>query len=458
MNEFKFHVGFSWGSATSAYQVEGMPLADGAGPSIWHRFSREPGAIRDGDTGDRACEHYTRYPEDIGWMKQLGLNAYRMSISWSRIFPEGKGTCNTRGLDHYERVVDALLAKGIAPNITLYHWDLPAALDDRGGWLNPDISEWFGEYAAAVIQRLGDRVTHWATLNEPWVVTDGGYLFGVLAPGHRSRAEACIAARNLMRAHGRGVQAARANRAKSVGLVLNIEPKYPASQSPEDLAATARADAYMNEQFILPALEGRVHEALPKMWGESWSEWTAADLALAHQPLDFLGVNYYTRSVVAHQDDTSLTRSRPVPQTQHMISDTGWEVYPEAFEKLLLDLSRRYPKLPLMVTENGSAFVDQPVTPGVPVLEDPPREAYLIAHLQALARAMQKGANVKGYYAWSLIDNLEWALGFSKRFGLIHVDHQTQKRTVKQSGLRYASIVKAGAIHRVEPDLHPAED
>src|SRR3982750_1626436 len=288
---------FLWGAATSAYQVEGSPLADGAGPSIWQRFCHTPNLVLDGDTGDVACDHYRRYRDDVKLMRDLGLTAYRFSISWSRILPAGRGAVNPRGLDFYERLVDALLENGIQPTATLFHWDLPEALDDRGGWLNPDIAGWFADYASVVFRKLDDRVKLWATLNEPWVVTDGGYLHGALAPGHRNLFEAPIATHNLLRAHGMGVQAYRALGKHQVGIVVNLEPKYAASATDDDRAATARAHAYMNRQYLDPVFLGRYPRALEEIFGDAFPRWPADDLALIRQPIDFVGVNYYTRSV-----------------------------------------------------------------------------------------------------------------------------------------------------------------
>ncbi|MBC7895010.1 MAG: family 1 glycosylhydrolase, partial [Cytophagaceae bacterium] len=288
----RFPADFLWGASTSAYQVEGAPFADGAGPSIWHRFTHSPGLTAGDETGDIACDHYHRYAEDVALMRELGLNAYRFSISWSRILPKGTGQVNQGGLDFYRRLVDALLEAGIAPNATLFHWDLPAALDDRGGWLNRDIANWFGEYADVVGRALGDRVAMWATLNEPWVVSDGGYLFGALAPGHRNHFEAPIASHQLMRAHGAGVQALRAAGARTVGLVVNIEPKYPATDSDADRAAVVRADAYMNRQYLDPALLGSYPDEMAEIFGQAWPAHDPADFALIKQPIDFLGINY----------------------------------------------------------------------------------------------------------------------------------------------------------------------
>src|SRR3954466_15308315 len=279
----QFPAAFVWGAATSAYQVEGSPLADGAGPSIWHRFARTPGRVRDDDNGDIACDQYRRYAEDAALMQRLGLRAYRFSVAWGRVLPEGRGKVNEKGLGYYDRLVDTLLARGIAPAVTLFHWDLPVALDDRGGWLNPDIAQWFADYASVVIRKLDDRVKLWATLNEPWVVTDGGYLRGLLAPGHRNRFEAPIATHNLLRAHGMAVQAYRALGKHQVGIVVNLEPKYAASDTDDDRAATARAHAYMNRQSLDPVFLGRSPRALEEIFGDAFPRWPADDLALIRQ-------------------------------------------------------------------------------------------------------------------------------------------------------------------------------
>src|SRR5258708_298096 len=304
-DDYNFPQNFLWGAATAAYQVEGSPLSDGAAPSIWHRFAHTPGRMRNGDTGDVACDHYRRFREDIALMRELGLKAYRFSISWSRVLPDGAGAVNPKGLDFYDRLVDELLAQGIEPMATLYHWDLPAALDDRGGWLNPDVAGWFADYSRAVFRRLDGRVKLWVTLNEPWVVSDGGYLHGALAPGHRSPFEAPRASHNLMRAHAASVAAYRAEGRHQIGLVVNLEPKYPATASAEDVAATLRAEAYMNRQYLDAALLGRYPEELAEIFGEAWPDWKPEEVAALRVPIDFLGVNYYTRTVT-RADATSL--------------------------------------------------------------------------------------------------------------------------------------------------------
>jgi beta-glucosidase len=446
-DSYRFPDDFLWGAATSAYQIEGSPTADGAGRSMWHRFARTPGNTWLDQTGDVACDHYRRYKDDVAIMAELGLNAYRFSVAWGRIYPQGTGIVYKKGVDFYSRLVDALLEKGIKPNVTLYHWDLPEALDDRGGWLNRDIADWFGDYAVTMFDALGDRVEMWSTLNEPWVVTDGGYLSGVLAPGHSNLFEAPIATHNLLRAHGAAVERFRATKAAKkgkIGLVVNLEPKYPASQSPEDLAAVARADAYMNRQYLDPVFLGKYPAEMRDIFGEAWPEWSDDDMRLIKQPLDFLGVNYYTRRVERYHPEYLPLRTKNVPQPQHTTTDTHWEVFPEALTRVLLWVNERYGagKLPIYITENGAAFYDPPHTIDGRI-EDPLRTEYYRQHLRAAHDAMSKGVNLRGYYAWSLLDNYEWAHGYAKRFGIVHVDYETQQRTIKASARYYSSVIRS---------------
>jgi beta-glucosidase len=433
---------FVWGAATAAYQIEGSPLADGAGPSIWHRFSHTPGRTVDGDNGDVACDHYNRFAEDVAIMRGLGLTSYRFSISWSRILPEGTGRVNQRGVDFYRRLVDALREAGIRPMATLYHWDLPAALDDRGGWLNRDVAEWFAEYAVVAFRALDDAVEFWATLNEPWVVTDGGYLHGALAPGHRNLFEAPIASHNLLRAHGRAVEAYRADGKHAIGIVVNLEPKEASSQSEEDLAAIRRADAYMNRQYLDPVFRRAYPDEMAEMFGEAWPSFPAADFDTIAQPIDFVGINYYKRGVTAADPSAVPTRSREVRQPQSTYTETGWEVHAPALTRLLLWFRDRYGAIPIYITENGAAFYDPP-SANDGVIDDPLRVQYLRDHIAAIADAIAAGVDVRGYFVWSLLDNLEWSLGYTKRFGIVHVDFATQKRTVKKSGEAYREIVRA---------------
>jgi beta-glucosidase len=437
---YDFSRSFLWGAATSAYQIEGSPLADGAGPSIWHRFVRTPTLTKDGDTGDVACDHYRRMEDDVAMMKRLGLTAYRFSIAWGRILPEGRGRVNEAGLGFYERLVDTLLANGIEPMATLFHWDLPAALDDRGGWLNPDVADWFADYAGVMFRRLDDRVKLWATLNEPWVVTDGGYLHGALAPGHKNRFEAPIASHHLLRSHGKAVQAYRAIGKHQVGLVVNIEPKYPASTTALDLAATRRAEAYMNRQYLDPVFHGRYPEEMAEIFGEAWPEWPQHDFDLIRQPIDFLGINYYTRNVVRHEETSWPLKAVPVRQKQATYTETGWEVFAQGLTDTLSWVRKRYGDITQYVTENGAAFYDPPAASGGRVA-DPLRIDYYRSHLRAVHAAIQQGIDVRGYFAWSLLDNLEWSLGYSKRFGLVHVNFETLERTPKDSARFYADVI-----------------
>jgi beta-glucosidase len=440
LKTYRFPDSFLWGAATSAYQIEGSPLADGAGPSIWHRFARTPGMVADGDTGDIACDHYRRMQDDVAMMKRMGLTAYRFSIAWARVLPTGRGAVNEAGIGFYERLVDTLLENGITPMATLYHWDLPAALDDLGGWLNRDVADWFADYATVVFKRLDDRVKLWATLNEPWVVTDGGYLHGVLAPGHRNLFEAPIVTHNLLRAHGKAVQAYRAVGKHEVGLVVNLAPKQPATDRPVDIAAAGRADAYMNRQYLDPVFLGSYPPEMTEIFGEAWPAWPAADFDLIGQKIDFVGINYYMRDMICHEEAAWPVKTGVVPQPQSTYTDTGWEVHPKGLTQILTWVKQRYGALPLYVTENGAAFYDPPMAADGAV-HDPLRTRYYQDHLRAIHDAIEQGVDLRGYCAWSLMDNLEWALGYSKRFGLVHVNFQTQERTLKDSAHFYSRVI-----------------
>jgi len=429
---------FVFGAATSAYQIEGSPLADGAGPSIWHEFVRRPGVIADGSSGDVACDHYRRYPEDIGLMQQLGLQAYRFSISWSRVLPEGRGRINSKGVEFYQRLAEGLRAAGIEPFATLYHWDLPAALDRQGGWANRDSARWFADYAHALFRALGDTVGHWMTLNEPWVVNDGGYLFGVHAPGRQGLAEPPIVTHNLLRAHALAVQAFRADGHGRIGLVVNLEPKYAVSDRDQDRRAAERAHAYMNRQYLDPVLLGSYPAELAEIFGPHWPQFAPEDMKLLAEPFDFLGVNYYTRSV-NRADPAHPVGAVPVPQDGAEYTEMGWEVFPQGLTETLLWVQRRYGDIPLYVTENGAAFADP--APAGGILCDDRRIAYFRSHLQAVLEAIAQGADIRGYFAWSLLDNFEWSCGYAKRFGLIHVDFASQRRTPKASAEFYRQVI-----------------
>jgi beta-glucosidase len=443
----RFPSGFVWGAATSAYQIEGSPLADGAGPSIWHRFSHTPGLVRDDENGDVACDHYRLWKSDVALMRELELTAYRFSISWSRILPEGTGRVNQAGLDFYRRLVDGLRDAGIQPFATLYHWDLPAALDDRGGWCNRDVAGWFSDYAEIAFRALDDRVESWSTLNEPWVVSDGGYLAGALAPGHRNRFAAPLVSHNLLRAHGAAVASYRAwSPRPAIGIVINIEPKYPATKSVEDAAATRRADAYVNRQFLDPIFLGRYPEELPEIYQDAWPHFPDSDFDAIRAPIDFLGINYYTRGVMRHDPSDWFLHAAKVPQRRSVRTETNWEVFPRGLTDTLRWVTERYGRPPIYVTENGAAFYDPPQIDEEGTLEDPLRVAYFRDHLRAAREAIAQGADLRGYFAWSLLDNYEWSHGYSKRFGIVHVDYATQKRTPKASARFYSEVIRtAGA-------------
>ncbi len=447
----EFPTGFLWGTATAAYQIEGSPLADGAGASIWHRFAHTPGRTARGETGDVACDHYRRWRDDVRLMADLGLNAYRFSLSWSRLLPEGTGTVNPAGVAFYDQLIDALLEAGIAPLVTLYHWDLPAALDDRGGWLNRNSADWFGEYAGVAFNAYGDRVRRWVTLNEPWVVTDGGYLHGALAPGHSNLYESPIASHNLLRAHGTGVQVFRSLAKGEIGLVVNLEPKEPASDSPADRDATARADAYMNRQYLDPVYLGAYPSELARIFGDAWPRFPDEDFALIGTPTDFLGINYYTRGVTAHDPSAWPVLASNVRQTGALYTETGWEVHPASLTSVLLWVTQRYGSIPIYITENGAAFPDPPTVTGE-TLDDPLRVEYYREHFRAAHAAIAQGVDLRGYCAWSLLDNFEWSLGYAKRFGIVHVDYATQKRTPKASARFISEVAQSnGASLRAGP-------
>jgi beta-glucosidase len=454
--DFRFPEEFLWGAATSAHQIEGSPLADGAGPSNWHVFSRTPGRTRGGDTGDVAADHYRRYAEDVAIMRRLGLNAYRFSISWSRVLPAGRGPVNRAGIDFYSRLIDLLLENGIQPCVTLYHWDFPAALDDAGGWLNRDAAAWFGDYARVMFRALGGRVPMWATINEPWVIADAGYMHGVHAPGRKSAAEAAVVAHNLLRAHGTAVEVFRAERGdgrkaggarrdserERIGLVVNLEPKDPASNAPEDLAATERADIYMNRQYLDPVFFGRPSDGLREIFGTAWTQFPEGDFRLIRQPIDFLGINYYTRGVMRDDPAGAPPRASHVRQNASAYTETGWEVHPQSLTRVLAWVRERYGAIPLYVTENGAAFAD-PETAAGDLVDDPRRVDYLRSHLRAAHAAIERGVDLRGYFVWSLLDNFEWAEGYSKRFGVVHVDYATQRRTLKASAQFYRDVIRS---------------
>nr|WP_104819117.1 GH1 family beta-glucosidase [Kitasatospora sp. MMS16-BH015] len=433
--------GFRWGAATAAYQIEGAATEDGRAPSIWDTFSHTPGKVAAGDTGDVACDHYHRWPEDLALMGRLGLDSYRFSIAWPRVVPQADGRVNPAGLDFYDRLVDGLLAAGITPFPTLYHWDLPQAQQDRGGWPERSTAERFGEYAAVVGERLGDRVTHWATLNEPLCSAWIGHLDGAMAPGLTDLTAAVRASCHLHLAHGLAVQALRATvPGAQLGIVNNLSTIEPAGDSEADLAAARRADGHVNRWWLDPVL-GRGYPAdMVELYGVE-IPLKDADLATIAAPLDWLGLNYYFRQIVTDDPTGPAPYARQVTGPGPEFTAMPWEVHAPGLEQLLLRLTHEYGARRIYVTENGSAYEDTPAADGS--VQDPERTAYLELHLAACARAVAQGAPLAGYFAWSLLDNFEWAYGYAKRFGLVHVDYPTQRRTVKASGHRYAELIRA---------------
>lgn len=427
---------FVWGAATASYQIEGAWNEDGKGESIWDRFSHTPGKIENGDTGDVACDHYHRWREDVALMRQLGLRAYRFSMAWTRILPTGRGVVNQRGLDFYSRLVDELLAANITPYITLYHWDLPQALE--GGWLNRDTAGYFADYAAVVVRRLGDRVRNWITLNEPWVAAFIGYREGRHAPGITDEKLAYQAAHHLLIAHGLGMQAIRAIAPQAnAGIVLDMFPTEAGTDAPQDQAIAARAWQMGTGWFIEPVLCGNYPTETWQALGDNAPRVLPGDFALIAQHMDFLGVNYYSRHLIQNG-----VRVHPVPGSEY--TEMGWEVHAPALGRLLRRLQRTYRLPPIYITENGAAFRDEVSADGR--VHDPRRINYVREHLRELHSAIQEGVDVRGYFVWSLLDNFEWAFGFSKRFGIVYVDFATQQRLIKDSGEWYANVIAQNGL------------
>jgi beta-glucosidase len=439
-----FPANFLWGAATASYQIEGATHEDGRGSSIWDTFAATPGKVYQGHNGDVADDHYHRVDDDIALMTRLGLSAYRFSIAWPRILPQGRGDVNSRGLDFYERLVDTLLGKGIQPFATLYHWDLPQALEDKGGWRNRETAYSFAEYAEIVARRLGDRVAGWITLNEPWCSAYLGYGNGVHAPGVQDRQSALDAGHHLLLGHGLALPRIRAHvtNGAQVGITLNFTPGYPADNRPETLRDLAHYDAFSDRWFLDPLIRGSYPEGFFENMALQAPPIADGDMEIISTPIDFLGVNNYTRGVIRGTEPAPLADAvqQVVPVPSASYTEMGWEVYPNALSELLMRLHKEYALPKLYVTENGSAFRDQ--WDGGEHVHDPRRLSYLQEHLQGIARAIEQGAPVQGYFTWSLLDNYEWAEGYSKRFGIIYVDYDSQRRIIKDSGLWYADLIQ----------------
>lgn len=444
---------FVWGVATSAFQIEGAHDVDGRGPSIWDTYAARPGFIEDGSNAKVACDHYYRYGEDIALMKFLGVGAYRFSIAWPRIFPTGRGAVNAAGLDFYDRLVDALLEARIAPWTTIYHWDLPQALQDEGGWINRSTVDAFVELADVVSERLGDRVQNWITHNEPWCVSVLGHAQGDQAPGRTNWHEALVVSHHLLLSHGRAVPVIRGNSpCAKVGITLNTSQVEPASPSEADRISARQFDGELNRWFLDPIYFGRYpedvieyHDREGRLPGGMRFVQTG-DLEEIHTPIDFLGVNYYSRAVVRSSripESQNEPRTVPVPDPAEL-TDMGWEVYPEGLTETLVRLNADYAPRSLFVTENGAAYATGPGPDGS--VEDTRRCDYVRQHLQACLAAIEAGVPLRGYFLWSLLDNFEWAFGFAKRFGIVWVDFETQERIIKASGHMYRRIIQRNKL------------
>jgi beta-glucosidase len=439
----RFPEGFRFGTSTAAYQIEGAVSSDGKGPSIWDTFTEKPGSIVDGSSGVQACDHYHRYEEDVALMAQLGVNGYRFSISWPRIQPSGRGRPSPKGLAFYDRLIDECLSVGVQPMVTLYHWDLPQALEDDGGWLNRATVEHFAEYAAIVGERYGDRVEHWIPINEPNVATLFGYSIGAHAPGRAMMFEGVHVAHHMMLAHGRGAIALRESvrgRIPSIGCANNHAPMWPASDDEADVGAAKMFDGLWNGMFIEPMLLGRYPIDIEPLVEEAIRD---GDMTTIRQPLDFYGVNYYNPMRVAATDEDAEMPFELREVVGYPTTDFGWPVVPDALREWLVTTRARYRAAlpPIMITESGCSYGMGPDENGV--VDDQPRIDFYEGHLRAVAQAMRRGVDVRGYYAWSLLDNFEWAEGFTQRFGLVHVDYATQKRTPKRSFDWYRSLIAA---------------
>ena len=448
MSEPSFPPNFVWGVATSAFQIEGAVNEDGRSFSIWDTFCRTPGKVYGGDTGDVACDHYHLWERDLDLIKSLGVDAYRFSVAWPRIIPGGVGAVNDKGLDFYDRLVDGLLARGLKPYGTLYHWDLPQVLEDKGGWVNRDTAHAFADYAEVVAKRLGDRVASYATLNEPWCSAYLGYGNGHHAPGYSDPKMSLAATHHLLLAHGLALPRQRQHAPNADhGIVLNLAQVYPETAQAEDRAAAERFDAVNNLLYLDPLFKGKYPQALMDNLGELMPEIREGDLAIIAAPLDFLGENYYTPTFVAHDPTAKWPHIRPAQHQDAEKTAMGWEVYPKGLSDMLGRLQHDY-GVPLYVTENGAAYQD-PDHLSSTEIHDAERTDYYQRHLEAVHDALAQGADVRGYFAWSLLDNFEWAFGYDKRFGIVHVDFETQTRTLKDSAKWYREFVGQQRKERV---------
>ncbi len=442
--DLSFPEGFLFGAATAAFQIEGASEADGKGPSIWDAFTRRAGSVRTGENGDIACDHYHRYREDVSLMAELGLDAYRGSIAWPRIYPEGRGRVNPAGLDFYSRLTDALLAAGIEPFFTLFHWDLPQRLQrELGGFRSRETAALFADYVETVVRALGDRVRRWITINEPWEFAFFGHVLGEQAPGVRNPLAYLPVIHNLLLAHGLALERIRALRPKSeVGVALSYTPIFPATESARDAWSAAVGNAFMNHISLKPLLKGRYPELIARRLRLFFPRMERGDLELISRPLDFVGINYYSRERASYRWYVPFLRSWITGRdSAEGVERTamGWEVWPEGFGHILSVLRKDYGNPPVYITENGAAFVDSLVGDRV---HDPRRVSFLARYLAALRRSMEEGSDVRGYFLWSLMDNFEWSYGTEKRFGIVYVDYPSQRRIIKDSGLWYRDLIR----------------
>lgn len=434
MKRDAFGPDFTFGAATAAYQIEGGQT-DGRGTCIWDSFSATPGNVVKAEDGSVACDHYTRWPEDLDLIQRAGFDAYRFSFAWPRLIPEGTGATNQAGIDYYDRLIDGMLERNIEPYATLYHWDLPSTLQDKGGWMNRDIASWGADYASLIQRKFGDRLEATATINEPWCVAFLSHFLGAHAPGYRDIRATARAMHHVLFTHGKMVEAMRAEGGKNLGIVLNLQKCEPASSSDEDKAATHMFDGIFNRWYLDGVLKGQYPKDMIELLEPHMPKDFESDMSTVSTPIDWLGINYYTRSLMAHD---ASNPSFPVKSIDGPLekTDIGWEIYPKGLEDLLVRVSEDYPSLPLYVTENGMAEVDE--------VEDARRVNYYDSHLQAVLNAKARGADMRGYFAWSLLDNFEWAEGYSKRFGLVQVDYETQKRTPKASYRAFQGLLHNG--------------
>lgn len=448
MRNLDFPKEFMWGAAAASFQIEGATEEDGRGESIWDRFCKTPGKVFNGDTGDIACDHFHRYKEDIKLMKEIGLKAYRFSIAWPRIFPEGRGSANQKGLDFYKRLVCELLENGIEPVATLYHWDLPQKLQDIGGWDNRDVIEYFSQYSDTMYKNLGDYVKNWYTINEPWCIAQVGYGNGEHAPGIKDDATAIRVSHNLILSHAKAVQAYRNCKYNDgkIGIVLNVIPAYPKQNTNEDIEAANIFDGYFNRWYLEPCLIGEYPQDMLKIYKNAFDEpvLKAGDMELIKKNnIDMIGINYYSRAIIKHTNEDKVLKFEGC-KPEGSVTDMGWEIYPRGLYDFFTRLKTQYGNPEVYITETGAAFLDKCIIEGT--VNDADRIDYLRDHFEAAHKAMLEGLNLRGCFVWSLMDNFEWGFGYSKRFGIISIDYETQVRTLKRSALWYKDVIESSKI------------